>query len=729
VTRWSDAGPARCAGVLLACVLALGATGCSDEAAPEPVRVQVSPAEAQVRTGETQQFAAQVSGSKDPAVRWSVVEQGAGQVGATGLYTAPSVPGLYTVRAQSVADERVVSEARVRVLPGALRIVVTVSPTTAELDLGEQLTLTATVTNAQDTSVTWSVEGGDASGTVSAQGVYTAPRTAGTYRILAHSVADPNRSAAATVKVADLGAALHANVTYGGTKTGRIYVTYGSGEVLGELHVLDTPMGTNSREGIGAVTVRPLRAHGDKPMMAVAWMDVLGTGIFNSATDPWALVPLTVTQGNVTVDLALADPQPSAPTPLQNPPGVSPGDGLLWVNFQVASDVRGESVEAYRVYWSDQPSPGPDNHLGVRTVGAGTARVLGFNYGVALTGLAPGTYYVAVATLRAGQESALLEAPEGVVIEPSAPQTGPQLVGTVELEPGATRTGDVYVVATDGVGYRAVRMPVSAGATSLAWSMGSMETIRWFLLALHDADGDGVLDPGERITRRPRSAWVAADGVSSAPRLMLEDAPARANFFSNRNGTWDGSALSLSSSDYRLNLSPGTRLPVRARLTGRAGLAAPFHQLPQDLPLFDDGFSSAWEVEAGELQLPEDAALAVEVTDADGTTGSFPLALERLPMPQFSAPGSVVNADGFTFAWTLPDSVTAAGFTQSLDLALRTPRGDRVIWDAHVDGAARSVDYAGEPLVAGAHYSWFYQLKDAEELNSVSILGGLTREQ
>src|SRR5262249_18643120 len=68
---------------------------------------------------------------------------------------------------------------------------------------GANFTFTATVSGTccgQSTGVTWSVQeaGG---GTVDSSGRYTAPATLGTYHVVATSVADPSKNAAATVSV------------------------------------------------------------------------------------------------------------------------------------------------------------------------------------------------------------------------------------------------------------------------------------------------------------------------------------------------------------------------------------------------------------------------------------------------------------------------------------------------------------------------------------------------
>ena len=51
--------------------------------------------------------------------------------------------------------------------------------------------------------MTWSVQEGAAGGTIAATGVYSAPAVAGTYHVVATSVADPAKSAIATVTVTE----------------------------------------------------------------------------------------------------------------------------------------------------------------------------------------------------------------------------------------------------------------------------------------------------------------------------------------------------------------------------------------------------------------------------------------------------------------------------------------------------------------------------------------------
>ncbi len=177
--------------VLLA--LMVGALCC------EPgVKVELTPATADVLAGGTQQFTATVTGAADTAVTWSVVEPGGGTVSPTGLYSAPIQAGTWTVRAVSKAKPSAIAEAKVTVA----QVTVTMGTPSTTLFFGEEVTLTAQVQGAVNTAITWSVEGGEANGQVSSSGVYVAPKREGTFRVLATSDADPSRSAATTIQVA-----------------------------------------------------------------------------------------------------------------------------------------------------------------------------------------------------------------------------------------------------------------------------------------------------------------------------------------------------------------------------------------------------------------------------------------------------------------------------------------------------------------------------------------------
>jgi hypothetical protein len=196
--------------VAVAIAFTLGCSGVSNSTTPPAqVSVTLNQSSATLAVNTTAQFSATVQGSSNTAVTWSVdtIAGGnatVGTISATGLYTAPSQAGSHTVTATSVADTTKSANAAVTVT-AAPGVSVSISPTSANLAVAATQQFTATVSNATNTTVTWSVDtisGGNSTvGTVSSSGLYTAPVTGGSHTVTATSAADTTKSASATVTV------------------------------------------------------------------------------------------------------------------------------------------------------------------------------------------------------------------------------------------------------------------------------------------------------------------------------------------------------------------------------------------------------------------------------------------------------------------------------------------------------------------------------------------------
>jgi outer membrane protein assembly factor BamB len=195
-----------CTGVATACNVRLRTGAVTARFSSTPVGVTITPATASLNLGSSQPFQAQVAGNADPRVQWSVSEGTAGgavvqsfpfSFAQTGVYTSPLVAGTYHVVAQSVADPTKSATAVVTV--AVPQVTISVEPSSASLVFGDSLPFSVTVGNAVDRAVEWSVSEGDAGGSVSAAGVYTAPQTAGTFHVVARSHADPSKSVMATL--------------------------------------------------------------------------------------------------------------------------------------------------------------------------------------------------------------------------------------------------------------------------------------------------------------------------------------------------------------------------------------------------------------------------------------------------------------------------------------------------------------------------------------------------
>ncbi|WIL21591.1 Ig-like domain-containing protein [Geothrix sp.] len=157
------------------------------------ISVSIAPREATVNANAQFQFTAGVGSAGNKTVSWSASD---GTVTDKGLFTAPEVGGVCYVTATSSADPSKSAVATVMVVAP-----VAVTPSQVTIVPGGTQTFTAVITATGDTNVTWSVLDGAAGGTITATGDYTAPAVAGTYRVVATSVADPTVFGIAIVKV------------------------------------------------------------------------------------------------------------------------------------------------------------------------------------------------------------------------------------------------------------------------------------------------------------------------------------------------------------------------------------------------------------------------------------------------------------------------------------------------------------------------------------------------
>jgi hypothetical protein len=155
------------------------------------VQVNITPLNPSLCIRETVQMSAQVSNATNTSVNWSAT---GGTIDANGLYTAPSAPGNYDIRATSVQDPTKFAVTQVEVKP----IIITVTPQSLLVAADDVVKFSAVVTGPSNTAVTWSAS----SGSISQDGYYIAPSSVGTYAVTATSVSDPLVSATALVEVA-----------------------------------------------------------------------------------------------------------------------------------------------------------------------------------------------------------------------------------------------------------------------------------------------------------------------------------------------------------------------------------------------------------------------------------------------------------------------------------------------------------------------------------------------
>lgn len=167
----------------------------------------ISPKTVTVAPGGTQAFSASALWSNGatllPGVTYSTPSSAEGTVTSPGgLYTAPTTPGTYRVILAQVGGPA--RDTAIVTVPAPQLTALTISPETVSLAAGatRQFTASANWSTGATTlpPVTWSVIGG---GTVSQTGLFTAPGTAGTYRVVvAHNGGTLRDTATVTVTTA-----------------------------------------------------------------------------------------------------------------------------------------------------------------------------------------------------------------------------------------------------------------------------------------------------------------------------------------------------------------------------------------------------------------------------------------------------------------------------------------------------------------------------------------------
>jgi hypothetical protein len=164
------------------------------------VAVAVSPTTASLTSNGTTSFTATVLNTSNTAVTWTTSGGAISGSGNTITYIAPSTAGTYAVTATSVADPSKQASATVNVTALPAPVSIAINPSTASLETSASTNFTASVSNTTNTAVTWKTTGGTVSGSSNTV-TYTAPPSPGSYTLSATSVADPTKTATASVAV------------------------------------------------------------------------------------------------------------------------------------------------------------------------------------------------------------------------------------------------------------------------------------------------------------------------------------------------------------------------------------------------------------------------------------------------------------------------------------------------------------------------------------------------
>lgn len=271
-------------------ILAADGTGIPDLTPTGTVaQVEVTPDQS-LAVGETRdlQFIARDSSGAvlalTPGAAFFTITNGAGL-----LQITPQGQGAGTLpgQAQVVAtvDGVVSVPQNIRVTSSAT---VTVQPETITVAAGGITPLIANVTNAPDTSILWTVLEGNVGGTITPNGVYTAPATAGVYHAVATSGYDAEKSAQVTITVTVAVSVTPAQATLSVGDTAAFKAT-----VLG---ASDTSVQWSVQEGANGGTITPTGVYTASATAGVYHI------VATSAADPTrtAVATVTVQSGSAT---------------------------------------------------------------------------------------------------------------------------------------------------------------------------------------------------------------------------------------------------------------------------------------------------------------------------------------------------------------------------------------------------------------------------------------------
>ena len=194
---WAGRNLVRALIILSGLILILSAGSCGGSGGggnnpppPPTSTVTITPKTATLSTGAAQQFSASISGATDQTVRWEVNgipggDRTHGFISQSAVYIAPVTvpnPPAVSVTAVSFADPTKSGSATVTIQArSGVSVAITGNGAPVTVPTYGSYAFTATVAGTANTAVTWQVNGvtgGSAlTGTISSQGVYSAPHS------------------------------------------------------------------------------------------------------------------------------------------------------------------------------------------------------------------------------------------------------------------------------------------------------------------------------------------------------------------------------------------------------------------------------------------------------------------------------------------------------------------------------------------------------------------------
>ncbi len=553
-----------------------------------------------------------------------------------------------------------------------------------------------------------------------------------------------------------LGYNVSGTISYGGTNTGRVYVT-----------LINTACGGDGGFGTSLAAPGPFTIHGVSPgnYTVVAWMDTLNTGLPNAGD------PSGTGAGNITLagsdatsaDVTISDPSITAP-PASNPTiaNVTPTDEGVAIYYQPAVGTSGmEEATSYDVQWSTDPSfasvAGAESFAASGTgvtvwvLNGGTAGITG--------SLSNGqTYY-----LRARSRNSFGHTAGWSYFGPSSSPTAVQVgapggntvTGTVTIPsavtvaPGAQLYVGFFDPSTGAIYASGIASPASGdNAYTLSVPSGS-----YMMFAFLDQNNDGLMDAGDATTTRGRgNAVIQIGGNLTGQNITLPAANSRAyvmSAFSRYSASIAGTDTVTDTYNLNLGLGEGDKLPVALELVSGPQVISPmdisnrcqncgnveFQQsiaLPSSASKPGDTYTFKVTYSDGSSESLTGAVTAFGDTGQAAGPGDLPTNLQPTGTTYTQGSGSATQP---TFTWTDPSGMTGNNYFYGFYLGDNT---GATLWSIPGNnsnsqgfpGAIHSIAWGVDPtggssspsigsLTQGQGYTWDVWVVDANG-NSVS---------
>ncbi len=484
-------------------------------------------------------------------------------------------------------------------------------------------------------------------------------------------------------------------VTYGGGKTGRVYL--GVYQQDGN----STGIGT-SIAAPGAYTIRGVQSGS---YTVKAFMDTLGYGVPNTV-DPLGqsdTVSLTNTnQPGITVPLT----DPASPT-LAPPQGVmaTPGDSSALVMWEPSRDNNDfETATSYNLYWStDSDVMGTYEALGGSIAGI-PARGDGHRF---ISGFANGTELYFAVTSQIG--TSISGAATSAKVTIGTPAGGSTVSGTVSFS-GTPPGGPLFIGINPPNGGPVAYSIIAAPVYPQAFTVSGVPSGGYTIFAFIDANSSGNIDLGDPRTAR-----------GSEPLILVSGSPV-AGVGIQLSGA--GASVNTATTHWRDNVSDWYNLEFRAASLTKIPVALVLNSGPNlSIPLPLDMGLDRW----GEFQYTtgvprpnvgdtynftvfySDSSSETLLSQVTGVLDAF--ATPQTPVGDTYGP-SVTTP---TFTWSPPDSPPAI-YTYGLFVSQQYGW----IWDqeslpmTQLSAVYNSDGDAGQPsLSLGTTYGWTISLRDA----------------